>query len=319
LNGFGERSVTATAPGKVIVLGEHFVVHGSYAIAAAISKRAKVTVSDAPNGESIIISDNAKSKLSEKSQRFSAVKAVVRGLFADYGEPHKGLRIEIQSEIPIGSGLGSSAAISVATGGAVSRFMGHSLSNEELAKIATRGEKSVHGNPSGIDTSASLYGGMILFSRKAGPKPVPLNRALQLLIVYSGVPRSTSKLISRVEERKSKFPSTFNRLADAFSFASLQLVDALSSGDLPYVGALMNFGQASLSWIGVSTNDLDKLVENVLHDDSCYGAKLTGAGGGGSIIALPIPEKAGSLQQRISRQYRAAFLVSIPQKGLSWE
>ncbi len=311
--------MTASAPGKIIIIGEHFVVYGSYAIAAAITKRARVTVSGTSGKETLIFSNDMKSKLSEHSGRFSAVKEVVRALYEKYGPPENGIRIDIQSDIPLGSGLGSSAAISVATAGAVSRFMGHDLQHEEIATFAGRGEKSVHGNPSGIDTAASLYGGMILFSRKTGPKPIPLNRAIQLLVVYSGVPRSTSKLISRVGETKSKFPSTFEHLADASSFASLQLVDAFSNGDLPYVGALMNFSQATLSWIGVSTNNLDALVENVLHSAFCYGAKLTGAGGGGSIIALPMPEKAVALLQKISKRYKVAFLVSIPQQGLSLE
>jgi len=319
LSNEGKKSVTTSAPGKIIIIGEHFVVYGSYAVAAAISKRARVTVTGTSNKDSIIISNDVKSKLSEQRGRFSAVKEVVRALFEKYGQPENGIRIDIQSDIPLGSGLGSSAAISVATAGAVSRFIGHDLAYEEIAKFAARGEKSVHGNPSGIDTAASLYGGMILFSRKTGTKPIPLNRAIQLLVVFSGVPRSTSKLISKVGETKSKFPSTFERLADASSFASLQLVDALSNGDLPYMGALMNFSQATLSWIGVSTDNLDVLVENVLHSDFCYGAKLTGAGGGGSIIALPMPDKAETLLQRVSRRYKVAFLVSIPQQGLSWK
>lgn len=311
--------MTASAPGKIIIVGEHFVVHGSFAVAAAINKRARVTVSEETKGDSLIVSDNQKSKLSDGSQRFSAVKAVVRKLFEERGEPQKKIRIEIQSEIPLGSGLGSSAAISVATAGSVSRYLGHDLANDEIAKIASYGEKSVHGNPSGIDTAASLYGGMILFSRKAGPKPIPLNRAMQILVVYSGVPRSTSRLISKVSETKTKFPSTFSHLADACSFACLQLVDALENGDLPYLGALMNYSQATLSWIGVSTDQLDSLVENVLHGDFCYGAKLTGAGGGGSVIALPKPDKAEVLLQRISKKYSVSFIAPIPQQGLQWE
>lgn len=311
--------MTVSAPGKIIIIGEHFVVYGSYAIAAAISKRAWVTVTETSGKESIIISNDVKSKLSEHHGRFSAVKEVIRALFEKYGQPENGIRMDIQSDIPLGSGLGSSAAISVATAGAVSRFIGHDLPHEEIAKFAARGEKSVHGNPSGIDTAASLYGGMILFSKKTGPQPIPLNRVIQLLVVYSGVRRNTSRLISKVGETKSKYPSTFEHLANASSFASLQLVDALSNGDLPYMGALMNFSQTTLSWIGVSTDNLDALVENVLHSDFCYGAKLTGAGGGGSIIALPVPGKAETLQQKILKRYKVAFLVSIPQQGLSWE
>jgi mevalonate kinase len=212
--------------------------------------------------------------------------------------------------------LGSSAAISVATTAALAKFLGHDLTLKQVSEIAASGEKAVHGNPSGIDTEASLRGGMILYSRKTGAKPVPLNRAVQFLVVYSGNPRSTLELVEKVNKKKIEFPSTFAHLSNAFSFASLQFIDALESGDLPYLGALMNLGQAALSWVGASTEKLDRLIEDVLLEESCFGAKLTGAGGGGSVIALPKPEKADMLLERISRKYPFAFIASVPQDGL---
>ena len=314
-----ENSITASAPGKVIVIGEHFVVHGSYAVAAAINKRAKVTVSAGKGNESIILSNGEKTSIMGEKGKFSAAQTVARRIFEEYGTPSNGIRVEIESEIPPGSGLGSSAAISVATAASLSKFIGHTLDNDRISEIASFGEKSVHGNPSGIDSEASLLGGMILYSRKTGAKQIPLNRGIQLLVVYSGHERSTSALVSKVTRKKEEFPSTFAHLSDALSFASLHLVDALSTGDLPYLGALMNLAQASLFWVGCSTKELDDLIENVLSDESCFGAKLTGAGGGGSIIALPKPEKAGEALTRISKQYSSSFLVSIPQEGLRWE
>jgi mevalonate kinase len=288
-------------------------------VAAAINKRATVTVTRDSGPESTIISEGKEEKLLDDRGSFSVARRVAGTIFEEFGKPHQSLRLEIDSEIPYGSGLGSSAAIAVATTAALTKFLGHDLATEKLSEIAASGEKSVHGNPSGIDTQASLLGGMILFSRSTGAKVVPLNRALQLLVVYSGRPRSTSEQVSKVNRKRVEFPSTFAHLSSAFSFAGLELIDALENGDLPHIGALMNLGQASLSWIGASTEQLDQLIEDILGDDSCFGAKLTGAGGGGSVIALPKPERAEFLLNRISKKYSFAFIASIPQDGLRCE
>ena len=313
------KRVSASAPGKIIIMGEHFVVHGSYAVAAAINKRARVTVSAEKGNESLIVSGGKTVKIHGKRKIDSSATAVAKSIFEKYGEPNEKIRIEIESEIPLGSGLGSSAAVSVATAAAISRYLGHELDRKEILKIAGSGEKSIHGNPSGIDANSSMDGGLILYSRKSGAKPVPLNRAIQFLVVYSGRMRSTSNLISKVSAVRSEFPAIFDHLRDASSFASIQIVNALLNGDLPYLGAMMNYGQASLSWIGVSTKELNNLIEYVLGSEACYGAKITGAGGGGSIIALTEPDRAKSLAHQVSKKYPFSFIVSVPQEGLRWE
>jgi mevalonate kinase len=303
----------------VIIIGEHFVVHGSYAVAAAINKRAKVTVSKCEGSDSIIVSDGTEEKLLIEYGKFSATRSVAKRIFEEFGKPAENIKLEINSEIPSGSGLGSSAAISVATTAAITKFFGYDLTPEKFSEIATSGEKAIHGDPSGIDTEASIRGGMILYSRKAGAKPIPLNRGLQLLVAYSGQARNTIELIEKVRMKKVQFPSTFAYLSNALSFASLQFIDAMSNGDLPYLGALMSLGQAALSWIGVSNEVLDLLIEKALADGSSFGAKLTGAGGGGSVIALPKPEKAEILLNAISKDHPFSFIVAVPQDGLRYE
>jgi mevalonate kinase len=291
-------------------------VHGSYAVAAAINKRATVTVSQTEGNYSTIESKGQVEKLLDDHGSFSAARSVAKKIFEEYGVPKESIKLKVESEIPLGSGLGSSAAISVATAAALSKFLGRDLTSEKISEIAAVGEKTVHGNPSGIDTEASLHGGMILYSRNTGSKAVPLNRALQIIVVYSGCPRNTSELVEKVSKKRIEFPSTFAYLSNALSFATLQFIDALNAGDLPYLGALMNLDQAALSWIGASAEVLDRLIEDVLFDESCFGAKLTGAGGGGSIIALPKPDRAEKLLDRVSGKYPLAFTSSIPQDGL---
>lgn len=294
------------------------MVHGSYAVAAAINKRARVTVSPLGDQESKIVSEGVRSPVFADDYRFGLVKSVLGSTFEEYGKPKHSFLIQIDSEIPQGSGLGSSAAISVATSAAITSFIGKSLSKKKIWELSMCGERSVHGNPSGIDTWASLSGGIFLFNKKNGPKQIQTNGALRFLVVFSGKTRRTSDLISAVSETRNKYPASFEHLSKAASRLSLELVEAVTKGDLPYIGYLMDLAQLSLSRVGVSTKELDRLIENLLKGEA-YGAKITGAGGGGSIIALPKPDKAKSLLQKISLNYAHSFLTSIPQEGLRWE
>jgi mevalonate kinase len=310
-------TVTASAPGKIIIVGEHFVVHGAYAVAAAIDRRVRVTVSEAGRN-SFVTSGNRSSLLFKNDGQFSAVKAVARKAIQDCGKPSQSLRVKIASNIPSGSGLGSSAAVVLATAAACSKFLGQNFEKAKIAEIALLGERLVHGNPSGIDIESSLAGGLLLFNRNAGMKPIPIAQAMRLLVVYSGKKRRTADLIMKVAMRKRQFPSFFESLTRSASFLSLDMVDAIAAGDLPKVGALMNVSQTSLSWIGVSTAYLDRIIES-LCEGGAYGAKVTGAGGGGSIIALAKPEETEQLLDTISKKYPESFITSIPQEGLRWE
>ncbi|MHB1908855.1 MAG: mevalonate kinase [Nitrososphaerales archaeon] len=311
--------MVASAPGKIIITGEHFVVHGSFAVAAAINKRARVSVSETDQSRSLIYSKNfQKSFLSSNDGRFFALKTVASKVFAEFGKPRTPVLIKVDSEIPLGSGLGSSAAVSVAAAGALTRFLGNEVDKDKLLEIASEGEKKVHGNPSGIDTETSLNGGVLLFNKKSGSKSIPLTSAIKMIAVFSGIKRDTGKLVKKVALKRKESPYFFSSLVDSSSFTSLEVADALSNGDLPYLGSLMSASQCALAWIGASTVKLDELIETALENQDCFGAKLTGAGGGGSIIALPKPEKAELLLERISKKYRDSFIVSIPQEGLTF-
>jgi len=311
-----KKSVTASAPGKIILTGEHFVVHGAYSIAAAINKRVKVNISNTTD-DSYIVSGSSRSKMAENDGRFILVKTILNqtiGKKSKNGE----VAISISSEIPAGSGLGSSAAVAVATAAAALKFADLEVDSRKIFEIALSGERKVHGNPSGVDIETSLRGGLLLFSRNAGAKPIPLNRTVQFLIVYSGKPRNTSKMIDKVGLKKKQFPHFFESLTRSASFLSLDVVDAITVGDLPRLGALMNISQTTLSWIGASTSALDRLIDDLAAQD-VFGVKLTGAGGGGSVIALPKPESIETLSQFASKNYPWSLLKQIPQEGLRWE
>ncbi len=312
------QTVTASAPGKIIVSGEHFVVQGAFAVVAAICNRARVTVKKYDGRSTVIASEGQESSVNSNDRSFRGVKSVTKKIFEKCGRPQQNLRIEIESEIPSGSGLGSSAAVCVAASGALCRLLNFKTDTATIFDFAMEGEKTLHGNPSGVDVQASLCGGVSLFNRKSGAKSIPLSRAIQFIVANSGHERNTNDLIERVERRRRRFPATFDHLVQTASFLSLQAAEAISEGDLPYLGALMNAAQTSLNWLGVSTSGLNMLLEQSLIRD-VFGAKITGAGGGGSIIILPKPEKYESVLTRISKDWTKSFATAIPQKGLQWE
>lgn len=308
-------SIAASAPGKVILTGEHFVVHGAHSIAAAINRRVKVTIRNGP-AASQIISGELRSRLDSDDGKFVPVKAVLRNILRE--ESERNLEIEISSEIPAGSGLGSSAATSVAAAAATLKFIGGGIDPKNIFESAMLGERIIHGNPSGIDVETSLQGGLLIFSKSSGSKRIPLGMALKLLVAYSGRARNTSELISKVAIKKRAFPHIFESFTKASSFLTLGVMDAITNGDLPRLGMFLDLSQCALSWLGVSNSTMDEMLEFAMEQE-VLGAKLTGAGGGGSIIILPKPESAEAVLKTISRRYPSSFLTSIPQEGLSWE
>jgi mevalonate kinase len=313
------NSATASAPGKIIILGEHFVVHGSLAISAAINKRATVSVSATSEGDAIISSRGNSSRLQMDDGRFRAVKAVLKESFRELNLPGKGLKIEIESEIPPGSGLGSSAAVCVATAGALLRHFDRKVDRESVSRLANRGEASVHGNPSGVDVATSLNGGTILFEKTSGVSEIKADPTIEFLVVFTGLERNTSDLVQKVSKVKENFPSYFSNLSESISKACVLGKKALETGDLETLGALMNLTQTSLSWIGTSNSSIESLIEKINKIGHCHGSKLTGAGGGGSVIALPEITNAKKIASEISKEYPDAFLTNIRQEGLRIE
>jgi mevalonate kinase len=311
--------VSASAPGKIILSGEHFVVHGSTAVAAAINKRVYVSVQGLDGGaKSSIISGKVSSLLDQDDGSFAAVKAVARNILAKTMSVKRPFEISIKSEIPAGSGLGSSAAVSVASAAALSKFLGFSSDKKIIADVAFDGEKKIHGNPSGLDIQASVMGGLIVFDRGTGTRILPLKNPFRLIVVFSGKKRSTARLIARVARRKQEYPQYFEQLVNVASFISRQVIEAVTSNDMERLGSLFVSAQTQLSWINVSTPQLDQLIERI-SKKNVLGAKITGAGGGGSVIAVTRPEAIEDILASALEHYPYSFITEIPQEGLRWE
>lgn len=295
------------APGKVIISGEHFVVHGATALAAAIEKKVRV---EAARSDRLRITSDLRDPEALKPAR-----KVVDSLYrARKAEPR--VSISIASELAEGAGLGSSAATMVAVAGATSALEGWGLDQAAMASAGEAGEKLVHGNPSGIDATASAMGGVILFKRGEEPRRVELPAPVTLLVAFSGRRRNTGTLVRRVTGMKETYPSLFASLCESATLVSNLCADALLKGDTKSLGRLMTYGHAVLARAGASNKTLDELVDLCL-SLGCLGAKLTGAGGGGSVLAVPPAdaEEARAVAEKLSSRGYDAFFTRIPTAG----
>ena len=313
------RTVSTSAPGKIILSGEHFVVHGSTSLAAAINKRVYVTIREIEGAKPRIVSNDVISNVHADDGSFRAVKIVARNILSKSSRAaQRPFEISISSEIPPGSGLGSSSAVSVACAAALKDFFDLS-GPESIPDLAFQGEKAVHGNPSGIDIQASMRGGLILFKKGEETTTIELPEPYSLLVIFSGRKRSTARLIAKVAETKRDYPHYFQRLANSASELSSEIVDASRAHDLERIGSIFAIAETQLAWIGVSTPQLEDLIELLYSREEVYGAKLTGAGGGGSVIAAVRQDAMNSVLKFVGNRYPYSFVTEIPQEGLRWE
>lgn len=305
--------VVSSAPGKIIIGGEHFVVYGSQAVAGAIFLRARVEAEENKEGIVSISSENMRisatwrgEKLLRESStgaasRLSPLHELARVVLERHGG--SGLNLKIRSEIPRGAGLGSSAAISVATAFSASRALGHDPSLREVTELASVAEQLLHFRPSGIDLAVATQGGMIVFKQGETHGRIQPGEPPFFLLIDSGTPRRTGEMVKRVAGLRERYPSIFNKLQEAVSEIVDEVVSALRRGELGRVGELMCMNHAILRAIGVSTPRLDALVEDAMRAGA-LGAKLTGGGGGGCVIALVKREDAEHVSKELGKRHK---------------
>lgn len=277
----------ASAPAKVILFGEHFIVYGGKAILCAINRRITVE-SELANSNTIQIESELGSITISKNEpiknvdaKFRPVVFIAQKILKQF-DPKSGLKISIQSEIPSGVGLGSSSACCVAATSSISGLF-EKKSKEEILKLALEAEKTVFENASGADTASCTYGGIMEYT-KQGTKNLNLNPKFQLVIANSKITHSTSEVVSRVKQFKEKHSDEFSVLCQNESSLIEEALDALKKNDLGKIGEKMIINQTHLQKIGVSNQILDSMVKSI--KDVSYGAKLTGAGDGGCIVVL---------------------------------
>jgi mevalonate kinase len=300
------------APGKVILTGEHFVVHGAWALAAAVPRVVRAEVEE---GDALSVVSEGFGQ--DGGTALKPVSELVRDMSKRFSFSPR-VKVRLSSELPRGSGLGSSAATMVAVASALSRLHGLGLSHDELVSSAMHGEREVHGRPSGIDPTTSALGGVVLFRMGEAPRRVKLRGPRRLLVSFSGESRSTKRQIGKVSRVAKAFPDLFRGLSDSVSEMSKSAADCLSTGDLQALGRLLSLNHSVLASLGLSNETLDRQVDLLMHE-GCYGAKLTGAGGGGCVLGIAPSGKEKSIGSRLSARGFETFVAVLPVGGVrSW-
>jgi mevalonate kinase len=201
---------------------------------------------------------------------------------------------------------------------AVGALLNLKLSKEDVFRITYEAEKVVHGTPSGVDPAISTFGGTLLFQIDTGFKPLEVKTDMPLIIGDTGVERSTRVQIEKVRNIMDNYPRVADPLKKAAREVVLRAIDALKENDLKTLGELMNINQALLYAVGVSDESLEWLI-NASKKAGALGAKLTGAGGGGCMIALANNEKLQQVSEAIMRAGGRPFMARKTDEGVKIE
>ncbi len=281
-----QHTQSAVAAGKVILLGEHAVVYGKHALAVPIPGAVSAAIDAVEGPISLSIPDWGLSKTIDPAGA-DGVDALVMTIVNALDAKGSGYDIIVRSLLPRGMGLGSSAAISVAVVRAFDQVLGLGLDDNRVNEIAFECEKHAHGTPSGVDNTLATFARPMLF-RNPGSLQVseiePVAK-VPLLVAWGAESGDTFEQVSGVRARRGHEPQAFDALFDEIDRLGVQGAEAYRDGNLDRLGRLMNVCQGLLNAIGVSTPELERMVDIARRNGAC-GAKLTGAGGGGSIVAL---------------------------------
>ena len=317
----------ASAPAKVILFGEHFVVYGNPAILASINRRIVVDARTIDENR-ILIKSNIGVAGEYSSLGFKATeggteakttldplyRAAMQVLVAR--SKKTGIKIAISSGVPPGIGLGSSAAACVSTVAAVNSLFQKKYSRQKICKLAIESERLIHKNSSGADCYVSTFGGLMHYSKTKGFKKIQAKGRLALVIASTGVRHSTGDIVAGVKKFKDRNESLFQSLAKQAAGICVQAQSAIASGRHDELGALMNENQMILRQIGVSHYKVDDLLD-ICSKAGALGAKITGAGGGGAVIALAASSQdRGKITSRAAGAGYESFEVEIDRKGL---
>lgn len=277
--------------GKTILFGEHFVVYGLSAIASALGSYTTADVK-VIEGNGWTVDDQRSATPGYKKQKYDEAMQSVQNVI-DYlkiDTINQKLEITFSGNLIAASGVGASAAQCTSLARALNDTFNLDLEDEKINEAAYEGEKSYHGTPSGIDNTASTYGGLIWFKKNlsGGKNTMDLLQALKkmfLVIANTGITASTTEVVADVRRLKEKYPVKFEKIFAEYKNLAEDAKNALINGDIITIGDLMNQNHKLLQEIMVSGEVNDKLVEIALQNGA-VGAKMTGTGRGGLVIAL---------------------------------
>lgn len=329
--------ITVSVPGKVTLFGEHAVVYGKPALVSAISKRIYVTMEKREDLSIRLVSPDLKlqgfsltfkggsSDFTLEAEHKKILEPLLYIMKAiEIASQHigkkTGTNIIIRSEMPIGAGLGTSAAISVGTIAAYASILGEEIERHEIAKMGHATEVAVQGIASPMDTAITTFGGT-LYIKPGGERPIlePLKIPCEMPSVLGYVEReeTTSQILKRVKAVRESNPNVVDLIMEVIGLIAEEAKTALIRGDLKSLGALMNMNHGLLDSLGVSNKRLNEMVY-ASRSAGALGSKVTGAGGGGCILAL-CPERVREVSLSIKLVGGTPFEVSLSSPGLRTE
>jgi mevalonate kinase len=313
-------AITATAPGKTILFGEHAVVYGRPAIAAPVNQvRARAIVSANPRGESGAVLVQApdvglEAYLDELAENHPLGQAI-RGTLAALGVKRlPACTVRISSTIPVAAGLGSGAAVSVAIIRAVANFIGNPLPDETVSALAYQVDQLYHGTPSGIDNTVITYGQPVYFIRGQSIQMLRLPAPFTIVIGDTGMQSPTSAAVGDVRSAWQADTGRFEQLFDEVGRIAQAARQAIESGRPRELGGLMDENHALLYDMGVSSPELEQLVW-AARVAGAQGAKLCGGGRGGNMIALVDETQAQTVAQKLVQNGAVRTIITTIQSA----
>lgn len=301
-----------SAPGKLMIMGEHAVVYGYPCIVTAVSERLRVSIEET-NDNSISIDAPQ-----VKDTRF-VDQAIIDGCSA-FKIQHHGLHIKTHSNFSNQYGFGSSSAVTVATLAALAAVFHKTIDKKLLFEVAYKTVLTIQGVGSGFDVASAVYGETILYTKGGDtlhPLSWDLHDGVSLVVGYSGVKADTSTIVKEIAIKREAQTKTVDRIFAAIGTLVLQAQEAGDKKDWETFGKLMNFNQEYLRDLGVSTEKLESMMY-AAKNAGAYGAKLSGAGGGDCMIALVAKEKEEAVKQAIQR-IGPVIEVSVHAEGVRIE
>jgi hydroxymethylglutaryl-CoA reductase len=286
--GSAPGSATGSAPGKVILFGEHAAVYDRHVVALPIECAAVASLREVDHETRLTVSEPAGTERHVVPRTpADGVGGMLAYIIERLGLAGRHFDVRLELRVPVAMGLGSSASASVAIVRAFDQLLELGLDDEAVNALAYDCEKLAHGDPSGIDNTLATYGKPILFRRNASPaiKPIELPAMPPLVVAASGTRGITRDQVNAVRERFSRMRASYDAVFDQMDGIALAGAGALAAGDYATIGGLMNVCHGLLNALQVSTPELERMVD-IARRSGAVGAKLTGAGGGGSIVTL---------------------------------
>jgi mevalonate kinase len=281
----------ASAPGKIILVGEHAVVYHRPALAIPLRKvraSASITEHDDPSHQDILIEalDVYPPFWLGQANPQDPLGLIVKLAFEALGKSTESrIKVSVNSSIPIAAGLGSGAAVSIAIGRAVGEYFQRPFGNQELSDMAFEVEKLHHGTPSGIDNTVIAFDQPVYFIKGSPPEKVKIGGNFKLVVADSGINSSTAEAVGRVRQSWESNPPMYENYFDQIGALTQRCRQSIETGNPIELGRIMDANHTLLNTIGVGLPELDNLVL-AARNAGALGVKLSGAGLGGNAIAI---------------------------------